>query len=110
MAGVRVQCYSGTKANERPIRFELDGPEYMVDEVIEQWYGPEDAFFKVRADDGNIYVLRQTRRPTSVRSSRSGKLSFVAVRGEKPGRTYGATVPVVDPTAIASPALLIRRL
>ena len=65
MAGVRVQCYSGTKANERPIRFELDCHEYMVDEVIEQWYGPEDAFFKVRADDGNVYVSGTTRRPTS---------------------------------------------
>jgi hypothetical protein len=58
MSFVRVQCYSGAKANERPIRFELDGREYMVDDVIEQWYGPEDAFFKVRADDENIYVLR----------------------------------------------------
>jgi len=58
MAIVRVQCYSGTKANERPIRFELEGHEYMVDEIIEQWYGPEHAFFKVRADDDNIYVRR----------------------------------------------------
>ena len=58
MAVVRVQCYSGAKANERPIRFELDGRDYLVDEVIEQWYGPADAFFKLRADDGNIYVLR----------------------------------------------------
>jgi len=58
MAVLRVQCYSGAKANERPIRFELDGNDYMVDELIERWYGPEDAFFKVRADDENIYVLR----------------------------------------------------
>ena len=60
MALVRVQCYSGTKANERPVRFELDGEDHMVDEIIEQWYGPEDAFFKVRADNGNIYVLRHS--------------------------------------------------
>ena len=58
MGVVRVQCYSGTKANERPLRFEVDGRDYLVDDVIEQWYGPADAFFKVRADDGNIYVLR----------------------------------------------------
>ena len=60
MAVVRVQCYSGTKANERPIRFEIDGHEYMVDEIVEQWYGPDYAFFKVRADDGNIHVLRHS--------------------------------------------------
>jgi len=31
----------------------------MVEEVLDQWYGPSDLFFKVRADDGNLYVLRR---------------------------------------------------
>ena len=31
----------------------------IVEEVLDQWYGQEDAFFKVRADDGNLYILRQ---------------------------------------------------
>ena len=60
IASVRVQCYSGVKANERPIRFELDGREYMVEEIVDQWYGPDDTFFKLRADDGNIYILRHS--------------------------------------------------
>ena len=55
---VTVQCYSGRKAEERPIRFRLDGHEYFVEEVLDEWYGPEDVFFKVRADDGNLYILR----------------------------------------------------
>ncbi len=55
---VRVQCYSGCKADERPLRFQLHEQEYLVEEVLDQWYGPEDAFFKVRADDGNLYILR----------------------------------------------------
>jgi len=29
-----------------------------VDEIIEQWYGPDDSFYKVRADDGNVFLLR----------------------------------------------------
>jgi len=58
---VRVECYSGRKADERPIRFGLDGREYMVEEVLDRWYGPSDAFFKVRAGDGNLYILRQDR-------------------------------------------------
>ena len=33
--------------------------EYMVEEVLDQWYGPQDAFYKVRADDGNLYILRR---------------------------------------------------
>jgi hypothetical protein len=56
---VRVECYAGRKADERPIRFQLGDRDYMVDEVLDQWYGPSDAFFKVRADDGNLYILRR---------------------------------------------------
>ena len=55
---LRVQSYSGRKANERPVRFQLGDREYVVDEVVDQWYGPEAVFFKVRADDGNLYILR----------------------------------------------------
>ncbi|HLM99769.1 MAG TPA: hypothetical protein VK335_10830 [Bryobacteraceae bacterium] len=58
---VRVECYSGHKADERPVRFWLDERPYQVEEVLDRWYGPEDAFFKVRAHDGNLYVLRQLR-------------------------------------------------
>ena len=54
-----VECYSGHKADERPIRFRLDSHEYLVEEVLDQWYGPSDVFFKLRADDGNLYILRR---------------------------------------------------
>ena len=55
---VKVECYSGWKADERPVRFQLDGRDYVVEEVLDQWYGPDSAFFKVRAHDGNLYILR----------------------------------------------------
>ena len=55
---LEVECYSGRKADERPVRFRLDGREYLVEEVLDQWYGRDDEFFKVRADDGNLYILR----------------------------------------------------
>jgi hypothetical protein len=56
---VRVECYSGRKSDERPVRFQLDERDYLVEELLDQWYGPSEAFFKVRADDGNLYILRQ---------------------------------------------------
>ena len=55
---VQVQCFSGYKANERPVRFQLGGQGYEVEEILDQWYGPDDTFFKVRADDGNLYILK----------------------------------------------------
>ena len=56
---LRVQCYSGWKDEERPVRFQLGERDYMVEEVLDQWYGPDDVFFKVRTDDGNLYILRR---------------------------------------------------
>jgi hypothetical protein len=68
---LKVECYSGYKANERPLRFSFaaTGPEvnpgrdsalrtYEVEEVIDQWYGAEYQCFKVRAGDNNLYILR----------------------------------------------------
>ncbi|PSH02707.1 MAG: hypothetical protein CXZ00_16070 [Acidobacteria bacterium] len=54
---IEVDCYSGYKADERPVRFRLEGREYLVEELLDQWYGQDAAFFKVRADDGNLYIL-----------------------------------------------------
>jgi len=54
-----VECYSGRKADERPIRFRLEGRQYAVKAVLDQWYDPESIFYKVRVDDGNLYILRQ---------------------------------------------------
>lgn len=56
---LQVQCYAGCKADERPVRFRMGDNDYMVEEILDQWYGPEDQFYKVRADDGNLYILRQ---------------------------------------------------
>ena len=56
---VNVACYAGRKADERPVRFWLEGRTYHVDAVLDQWYDPDSIFYKVRADDGNLYILRQ---------------------------------------------------
>jgi hypothetical protein len=58
---LRVECYAGAKADERPVRFQLGERDYMVEEVLDQWYGPEDSFFKVRTDDGTPaqYICRR---------------------------------------------------
>ena len=53
---LRVECYSGFKADERPVRFQLNGNVYFVEELLDQWYGPDGIYFKVRADDGNLYI------------------------------------------------------
>ena len=55
---VRVEAYAGYRAEERPLRFTLQDHSFEVREILDRWYGPAQSYFKVRADDGNIYLLR----------------------------------------------------
>ena len=59
---LKVDCYSGYKADERPLRFSFAdkpcGQVIEVKEVLDQWYGIGYHCFKVLADDGNFYILR----------------------------------------------------
>jgi len=59
---LKVECYSGYKADERPLRFsfqgKLGGRVFEVRDVLDQWYGVDYQCFKVLADDGNFYILR----------------------------------------------------
>ncbi len=72
-----VECYAGHKAEERPLRFWLEGKPYSIQAVLDQWYEPDAIFYKVRADDGNLYILRhQTTMP-------DGPWDLVSFRQEK---------------------------
>jgi hypothetical protein len=72
-----VECYSGRKADERPARFWLEGKEYRVEAVLDQWYDPEHIFYKARADDGNLYILRQET------STPEGAWDLISLRQQK---------------------------
>ncbi|MBZ5727629.1 MAG: hypothetical protein LAP87_21855 [Acidobacteriia bacterium] len=57
---VRVECYSGFKADERPLRLQLGERWLAVEEVLDRWYDPRATFYRVRAADGYIYILRHS--------------------------------------------------
>lgn len=57
--GIRVDCYAGCRADERPARFYLADRAIGVVDVLDRWIGPDHRYFKVRGDDGDIYILRQ---------------------------------------------------
>ena len=69
--------YSRTDS-ERPVRFQVEDHSYFVSEVLDQWYGPEHLFFKLRAHDGNVYILRHD---TSVPDGEWELVSFRSERG-----------------------------
>lgn len=55
---IRVECYAGYKAGERPLRFSLGQRVIEVVNVLDRWYGPDASYFRVEGSDGDLYVLK----------------------------------------------------
>jgi len=55
---ITVQTYSGYKADERPISFTVVDRRFEVREILDQWQGEDHTYFKLFADDKNLYILR----------------------------------------------------
>jgi len=55
---LKVECYSGFKGDERPLRFQLGENWIVVREVVDRWHEPDAVYFKVAAEDGQTYILR----------------------------------------------------
>jgi hypothetical protein len=59
---LRVECYSGHAADERPVAFRLGERRIPVAEIVDRWYGEDHAYFKLIGEDGMRYLIRQDRR------------------------------------------------
>jgi hypothetical protein len=55
---VSVECYSGHKADERPLRLKLNDRTREIVAIEDRWYSPGATYFRVLLDDGDRYLLR----------------------------------------------------
>lgn len=55
--GVRVACYAGHRGEETPQRFFMGQREVVVTDVLDRWLDPSRRYFKIRGDDGGVYIL-----------------------------------------------------
>lgn len=58
MSEIHVKFYAGYRAGQRPVQFTFHGRTFDVTELDDQWYSPDAIYFRVRANDGQLYVLR----------------------------------------------------
>ena len=59
---LRVQTYSGYKADERPVRITLGERTLDVTRIVDRWYAPGSSYFKIVASDENTYILQRRER------------------------------------------------
>ena len=62
---IAVECRSGYKVNDHPVAFTALGRRREVSEIVDRWYEggikpdePVVDYFKVRTDDGSVFILR----------------------------------------------------
>ncbi len=55
---MKVECYNGYRGEETPRRFFLGKRAIDVVEVLDRWIEPTHRYFKLRGNDGGIYILR----------------------------------------------------
>lgn len=53
-----VECYAGYRGEETPRRLRLGERVIEVTEVLDRWLAPDHRYFKLRGDDGCIYLIR----------------------------------------------------
>ncbi len=56
---IRVECYAGSRGEQEPRSFSLGERHLQVLEILDRWFGPDYRYFRVKADDGDLYVLRR---------------------------------------------------
>jgi hypothetical protein len=70
---IRVECYAGYRSEQEPLAFWLGERRLVVRAVVDRSFAPTQRWFKVDADDGNMYVLRH--------DEASGDWEIAAYRG-----------------------------
>jgi len=56
---IHVECYAGYRGNQEPLAFWFGARRLIVRDIVDRWFAPTQRWFKVEADDGQLYVLRQ---------------------------------------------------
>jgi len=74
---IRVECYSGYKGDQRPVKIAFGQRVEEVAEVEDRWYSPGETLFRVRLTCGDRYVLRyiEAQDVWTIQALRAGKTS-----------------------------------
>lgn len=60
MAVIQVKLESpvGSATAGKPVSFSLFDRIFAVREILDTWYGADHTYYKLVADDGNLYIIK----------------------------------------------------
>jgi hypothetical protein len=54
----RVECYAGHRGEETPRALTVGDRRIEVVDVVDRWLAPDHRYFKLKGDDGDVYIVR----------------------------------------------------
>lgn len=76
---LQVECYAGHRGDETPRAITIGDRRVAVVEVLDRWLAPDHRYFKLKGDDGDVYIVRQDA------ASGTWELTMFARGGTPPG-------------------------
>ena len=58
LLAIQVECYAGHRGEETPRAILLGDRRIQAAAILDLWLAPDHRYFKVRGDDGDIYIVR----------------------------------------------------
>jgi hypothetical protein len=55
---LHVECYAGHRGGEAPRALVIGGRRVIVLEILDRWLASSHRYFKIRGDDGDVYIVR----------------------------------------------------
>ena len=55
---MRVDCYAGYRGDQEPVALWFGQRRCAVVGIVDRWFSPMQRWFKVEADDGQMYIVR----------------------------------------------------
>jgi hypothetical protein len=59
---IGVECYAGHRGEQTPRTLILADRRIGVVEVLDAWLAPDHRYFKLKAEDGDTYIVRHDER------------------------------------------------
>ena len=56
---LQVECYAGYRGEETPRVLTIGDRRVFVNEILDRWLAQDHRYFKVKGDDGDMYIVRQ---------------------------------------------------
>ena len=56
---LHVECSADHRGEETPRAFTIGDRRVFVDEILDRWLATDHRYFKLKGDDGDMYIVRQ---------------------------------------------------